>query len=147
MKRPVAIAIILFILGGLTYYFAFTTQPPLVEYERKDELIVLESPVAGSAISSPITITGKARGYWFFEVSFPVSIVDWDGKIIGQYYATAQGDWMTEEFVPFTATFEFEKPEMANDQNYNRGWIILQKDNPSGLPEHDNALEVPIRFK
>lgn len=109
----------------------------------KSDLIVVESPKRGSTISSPVTITGKARGYWFFEASFPITIVDWNGLIIGQGIATAQDEWMTEEFVPFSATITFDLP---SDTPYRRGAIILQKDNPSGLPENDNALEIPITF-
>ena len=53
---------------------------------------------------------------------------------------------MTEEFVPFSAVLEFVTPT-AGDPELNRGTLILQKDNPSGLPEHDDALEIPVVFK
>jgi hypothetical protein len=49
---------------------------------------------------------------------------------------------MTEDFVPFTATIEFETPDYGDI-----GALILKKDNPSGLPEHDDAYEIPVRFK
>lgn len=113
------------------------------QIDAKKDLIVLTSPRAGEKISSPVTLTGKARGYWFFEGSFPVTVVNWDGLIIGEGYATAQGEWMTEEFVPFTASVNF-----TFDPNtpYNSGAIILKKDNPSGLPENDDALEIPVTF-
>jgi len=106
------------------------------------DLIQLTSPMPNEEILSPLTVTGQARGTWFFEATFPVSLVNWDGLIIAEGYATAQENWMTEEFVPFTATLEFIKPDYSN-----RGALILKKDNPSGLPEHDNALEIPILFK
>ena len=111
-----------------------------------EDLIRNVNIAAGDAISSPVTITGEARGYWFFEASFPVTIVDWDGKIIAEHYATAGSDWMTEEFVPFTATVEFNTPS-GNGSLINRGAIILQRDNPSDLPENDAALEIPIVFE
>ncbi|HPN80939.1 MAG TPA: Gmad2 immunoglobulin-like domain-containing protein [bacterium] len=107
----------------------------------KSDLIRLDSPRPNQMINSPLTITGQARGSWFFEASFPVILTDWDGKIIAQTIATAQGDWMTEDFVPFSATVEFDRP--AAGQN---GSLILQKDNPSGLSEYDDALEVPVLF-
>jgi Immunoglobulin-like domain of bacterial spore germination len=111
--------------------------------DAKKDLIVLSSPIPLSQISSPVTLTGKARGYWFFEGSFPVTVVNWDGLIIGEGIATADGEWMTENFVPFTATVNFTfDPETP----YKRGSLILQKDNPSGLPENDDALEIPITF-
>ncbi|HMP67474.1 MAG TPA: Gmad2 immunoglobulin-like domain-containing protein [Candidatus Paceibacterota bacterium] len=114
--------------------------------EEKLDLIILESPRPNTAIKSPVTITGMARGYWFFEASFPITIVDWDGLIIGEGYATADGEWMTTDFVPFSATVDFDKSQIRGQYSMN-GSLILQKDNPSGLPEHDDALEVPIVFQ
>lgn len=101
-------------------------------------------------ILSPLIIEGKARGYWFFEASFPVVLTNWDGLIIAQHYAEAQDEWMTEEFVPFRAVLEFESPVFPGvDENHfsRRGYLVLKKDNPSGLPEHDDALEIPVLFK
>ncbi|MDP4010297.1 MAG: Gmad2 immunoglobulin-like domain-containing protein [Candidatus Spechtbacteria bacterium] len=122
---------------------------------EKINLIRLSSPRPNEVIKSPLTITGEARGYWFFEASFPVILTDWDGKIIAQHYAEAQSEWMTEELVPFKATLQFENPSWDADFS-KRGTLILQKDNPSGLPEHDDltasnaqagALEIPVFFE
>jgi hypothetical protein len=106
------------------------------------ELITLESPKPREKVTTPLVIKGKARGNWFFEASFPVILTNWDGLIIAEGVATADGDWMTEAFVPFTAEIHFEKP--AFDE---RGTLILQKANPSDLPENDDALEIPIVFE
>ncbi|MCF7844064.1 Gmad2 immunoglobulin-like domain-containing protein [Candidatus Gracilibacteria bacterium] len=108
----------------------------------KMNLIRVNNPRPNQVISSPLIIEGEARGFWFFEASFPVVLTDWDGLIIAQGIATANGDWMTENFVPFTAKLEFKNPTYKNN-----GALILRKDNPSGLPEHDDALEIPIIFK
>lgn len=110
---------------------------------NEDPLIVINTPKPQQELSSPISITGKARGNWFFEGSFPITVVNWDGLIIGQGIATAQGEWMTTEFVPFTASISYS---LATGTPYNRGAIILKKDNPSGLPEHDDFREIPIIF-
>lgn len=104
-----------------------------------DDIVVNISE--GQQITSPLTITGKARGSWFFEATAPLTIVNWDGLIIGKSYIQAEGDWMTDEFVPFTGIVEFEKPTYKNN-----GAIILQADNPSGLLENDKAIEIPITF-
>jgi hypothetical protein len=111
------------------------------ETDIKSELIRIFNPVFGEKISSPLKISGEARGTWFFEASFPIFLVDWDGKIIAQGIATAKGDWMTENFVPFEAELTFEKPSYGE-----RGAIILKKDNPSGLSENDDAIEISILF-
>jgi len=115
--------------------------------DSKAHLISLTTPVPLAVIESPLILTGQARGYWYFEADFPVVLVNWDGLIIAEGIATAQDEWMTEEFVPFTATLDFTNPYNAGDPDFMKnGAIILQRDNPSGLPENDDALEVPIRF-
>lgn len=108
---------------------------------EKGDLIRLAQPTANGTVESPLTIQGEARGYWFFEATFPIVLTDLDGLIIAEGYAQAQGDWMTESFVPFAAVIDFETPAYGE-----RGSLILHKANASGLPEHDDALEIPIRF-
>jgi hypothetical protein len=146
---------VVFVLGGLLWWYLdvravqapTTTDDTTVlgasNADAKADVIVVDTPQPNATVSSPLTITGRARGYWFFEASFPIVVTDWDGKIIGQGHAEAQDSWMTEDFVPFVATIEFTVPA---DTAYRRGTLILQKDNPSGLPEHDDALEVPVLF-
>jgi hypothetical protein len=105
------------------------------------DMIQLVQPQPNQEIFSPLTIQGQAKGNWFFEASAPVVVVDWDGLIIGQGYISAQGDWMTEDFIEFTGEIEFENPVL-----YDYGSLILQKANPSDLPANDAALEIPVRF-
>lgn len=90
-------------------------------------------------ISSPITITGEARK-WYFEASFPVELVDGNGKQLAIGPAQAQGDWMTADFVPFTITLTFPKPTTST------GTLIFRNDNPSGLPENQEEYRIPVRF-
>ncbi|MDO8603918.1 MAG: Gmad2 immunoglobulin-like domain-containing protein [bacterium] len=110
----------------------------------KANLIRISSPRPNEAITSPLVVRGEARGNWFFEASFPVVLTNWDGLIVAQGIAQAKGEWMTTDFVPFEATLTF-----VVDKNVysTRGALILKKDNPSGLPEHDDALEIPIVFQ
>ena len=105
---------------------------------EKTDLIRLNHPRPNQTISSPLTISGEARGFWFFEASFPFKLLDAEGKILTQTFATADGEWMTEEFVPFMATVEFSSTVSGS------GLLILERDNPSGLPEHDDSLVVPL---
>ena len=115
--------------------------------ENKTNLIRVNQPMVESFIASPLQIEGEARGNWFFEASFPVSLVNWDGVIIAEGVAEAQGEWMTEDFVPFKVNLEFTNPYNVGDPDFMKsGTLILRKDNPSGLPENDDALEIPIRF-
>ena len=111
------------------------------------DLITLTTPLPNSVVANPLLIFGSARGNWYFEGSFPIVLTNWDGLIIAEGYATALGEWMTEDFVPFSATLEFTSPYPGKGQDFmKRGSLILKKDNPSGLPENDDALEIPIQF-
>lgn len=108
---------------------------------EKADLIRISNPRPNQVIKSPLAITGEARGNWYFEASFPVVLTNWDGLIIAHGIAQAKSDWMTTDFVPFEAVLTF-----TVDKNVysNRGSLILRKDNPSDLPEHDDALEIPV---
>lgn len=132
---------------------------------EKIDLIKLTAPRPNEIIKSPVTIEGEARGNWFFdgstaltinpeqnrrvETSFPVKLWDVNGKELAVGIAQAQLDgsadssdtWMTEGFVPFKATLEFDSPEIK------KGLLILEKDNPSGLKENEDSLRIPIRFE
>jgi len=97
---------------------------------------------ARDKITSPLKITGEVKGGWFFEGSFPINLVDWDGKIIATGLAEAKGEWMTTDYVSFTSEIKFTKPLGSN----LRGAIIFKKDNPSGLSTNDKSYELPISF-
>ena len=85
-------------------------------------------------------LKGKARGQWFFEASFPVELKDENFKTIKEHFATAEGNWMTENFVSFSDTIEFESPASKT------GYLILHKANPSGLPENADSDTVKVNF-
>lgn len=107
--------------------------------EKKD-MIRINAPRENEIITSPLTVKGEARGAWFFEASFPVKVLDENGVLLGIGVAQAEGQWMTENFVPFTAVVEFTAPSTE------MGSLILEKDNPSGIAEHVDELRVPIMF-
>ena len=95
----------------------------------------------GDLVTSPLTVTGEARGTWYFEATFPVRVLDGSGKVLAAGPAQATSDWMTTDYVPFTATLAFKAPASAT------GTLVLAKDNPSGMPEKDDEVRIPIRFK
>lgn len=116
------------------------------QIDEQADMITVTLPPAGSYVASPLQISGEARGTWYFEGDFPVLLTDWNGVIIAEHFATAQGEWMTEEFVPFTAELEFESPYQPGFDASKRGWLILQRDNPKGDPALDAAVEIPVWF-
>lgn len=90
-------------------------------------------------ISSPLNMTGQAR-LWYFEASFPIQVLDANGIVLGSGIAQAQGDWMTENFVPFKATIIFATSTTET------GTLVLKKDNPSGLEKYNAHISIPIKF-
>ncbi|MBY0328474.1 Gmad2 immunoglobulin-like domain-containing protein [Patescibacteria group bacterium] len=127
------------VTGGATSDTSgLTPEPaPVAGHDR----IVVTSPVMGkSSISSPLMLTGEAAG-WYFEGSFPVDLTDDTGKIIAQGYVTAQGDWMTSDFVPFKGTLEFTVPS-----GVTHGYLVFKKDNPSDNRQLDDSFSLPVIF-
>lgn len=123
---------------------------PTIAYSggASGEIIIIDSLIPGDEVSSPLEISGSAVGSWYFEASFPIIVVNWDGLIIGEGYATAQDDWMTEEMVPFRADVSFDVPGRIPTGFYEaRGAVIFKNDNPSGEPGRDMAVEIPVIFR
>lgn len=108
----------------------------------RSEHLVLDEPAPGQVVTSPLTVRGRARGTWFFEGDFPIELRDARGELEATHYATAQGEWMTEDFVPFEGRLEFPKPEQPR-----RGVLVLRKDNPSDDRSLDDAVEIPVTFR
>lgn len=136
----ILIILIVLIIFSVFYFFS---APPINEYENQpignDEIQII-TPRQNSEISSPLHVTGSAKGTWFFEASFPVQVYDSDLKLLGYGIVSAKDDWMTENFVPFSGDISFE------DSKISSGWVRFKKDNPSGLAENDASFDVPVVF-
>jgi len=136
MKNKILIIIIVLILLGAAWFVL-----RFVIDEEESALIKIDNPKPNQAIESPLFVKGKARGSWYFEASFPVKLFDDNGFLLGARPAQALGDWMTEDFVDFSVTFPFAAPSTPT------GRLVLEKDNPSGLPENADELIIPVYFK
>lgn len=148
--KLITLAILIVLTAGTIAYFLtqrtvlpashvkapVTNTPP----DAHADLIRVDSPKSGEIVTSPLQVSGTARGTWYFEASFPVKLFDANGDLIVSTPASAKGDWMTTEFVPFTATLTFSQPKTAT------GTLVLEKDNPSGLPQYEDRISIPVRF-
>jgi hypothetical protein len=99
--------------------------------------IVIDAPKSGAVVPKAFTVTGKAPGSWYFEASFPIQIHDANNNKVGQGIATALSDWMTTGDVAF-------KADITIDSYTGPATLVLIKDNPSGLPEYDDSVSIPI---
>ena len=96
------------------------------------------TPAKRATVKRSFDIAGSAPGNWYFEASFPIQVRDANNAVIGRAVARAEGDWMTEKLVPFKAT-------VTLDAGYSgTADLILLRDNPSGLPENDDSVTIPI---
>lgn len=147
MKSTLTIfGLVLVLAAGLfAGYYAATHRPSTVGIVTPtptvENMIVLDSPKPGSTVSSPLKLTGRARGNWYFEASFPVILKKADGTVLVTVPAEAQADWMTTDWVPFQVTLTFP-PQPAG----TTGTLVLKKDNPSGEPQFDDSRIIPIVF-
>lgn len=107
--------------------------------DTQSEVLVID-PSPNQKVASPLKITGKARGSWFFEGSLSAELFDQDRKSIGTASLQANGEWMTEELVPFEGELSFTLPPGST------GTLILKNANPSGLPENEKKLLIPLSF-
>ncbi len=148
MKKIIWLLVFLVVAIGALFYFRNETNvsdpaqevlPPQITYiNASKDLIEVELPFPGAVTGKEFGVIGKARGYWFFEGSFPIELLDKDGKLLATSIAQAEGGWMTEDFVPFKALIK------APIDYIGPATLILRKDNPSGLPENDASISFPI---
>lgn len=110
------------------------------EQEAASNMIEVEQPLPDQNIRSPLTIRGEAKGYWYFEGTFVAKLYDASDNLLAEQPVEAQDHWTTEDFVPFEATIPFDAPD---DQ---RGRLVLERANPSGLPENDQSYAIPVNF-
>lgn len=103
-------------------------------------LIQVATPTPAMLVTNPMEISGQARGFWFFEASFPAKIVDANGVELAAFSIETTDDWMTEEFVNFSVTVPFATSTTAT------GTLILHNSNPSGEEKYDEELLIPIQF-
>lgn len=126
------------IIYGVIYYYSIKNPSPIPPVG--DMLIKVDNPQPNQNMQSPFVVKGQAKGVWYFEATFPVKLLDEKGNIIKQTFAQAQGDWMTENFVPFESTLTF-----SIDKN-QKGTLVLEKDNPSGLSENEKEIRIPVNL-
>lgn len=119
-----------------------TTPKEIALNSEKGVVIYVTLPNTKVATGSPLQISGRAPGNWFFEASAPVTLTNWDGLIIGESFVTAEGDWMTTDYVPFKGEIIFPEGNL-----YNRGFLIFKKDNASGEPQFDDSAELQVTIK
>lgn len=102
------------------------------------DTIVVTSPRPHEILESPIILEGEAQGAWYFEGSFPVTLLDMEGNLIAAGFVQSQGEWMTEDFVAFEGSLAY-----AADVE-TKAILVMREDDPSGEGMNDQFIEIPV---
>ena len=151
MNRYIQLAILIVLAAAALFLIPHKPQAPVTNTNQQQQSdqdeeeftpeVVVDQPKYGDLVTSPMTVSGKAKGFWFFEANIPVELKDANGKSLVKQGLHAGGDWMTSDYVPFSGTLTFPQPETEF------GVLIIEKDNPSGDPANDSSFAVPVKFK
>jgi len=139
--------VVVLLAGAAAGYFLASNstdmKPGVTPTPAVENMIVIDGPKPGTSVTSPLKVTGRARGTWYFEASFPVELKDMNGQQLALAPAQALSDWMTTDWVPFEVTLVFSVTATTTES----GTLILHKDNPSGEPQNDDFRSVPVKLK
>lgn len=100
--------------------------------------IIITKPQPHSEIYSPLEITGKARGSWFFEAVIEIELLK-AGKTLARTFGKAKGNWMTDDYVDFSATLKFSEVTETG-----KAELRFSNSNPSGKKELKKSFKVPV---
>lgn len=96
-------------------------------------------PLPNELVQSPIIVRGDAKASWFDRGEFTVKLLDANQKVITAVGATALGSTNTTSYIPYIATVNFSTQAQ-------RGYLVLQKDDPDGGPAEAASIIIPVRF-
>jgi germination protein M len=104
------------------------------DFENVTPLILVESPVPGAAVTSPLVVAGISNT---FEANVRYSVTDPEGLILDEGFTTATAG--TGTWGEFSFTVEF-----ATDRTGLGAVIVFQDDMNTGEPR--DVYEVPVRI-
>jgi hypothetical protein len=98
-------------------------------------------PQPNTKVTNPLSVKGTAPSNWFFEGQIHLKVVDENKNIIAGAAGTevTPGSWMEDKPVEFMGTITFTT-------SAKKGFLIIENDNPSGLPENQKSYEIPVTF-
>jgi Immunoglobulin-like domain of bacterial spore germination/Sporulation and spore germination len=104
------------------------------DLEQVTPPIFVESPTVGETVTSPLHITGTANT---FEATFRVDVVDWDGRIVAEQFATATSGSGERGTFDVTVPFEVDRP--------GGSLIVFERSAEDGSQQH--VVEIPLDLR
>ncbi|KKS60743.1 MAG: hypothetical protein UV26_C0002G0069 [candidate division WWE3 bacterium GW2011_GWF2_42_42] len=101
-KKPFILLLILTVLTCIGIILTYTIKKPIptnpvTQNKVETPKIIVDYPKPNDIVTSPLIVKGRARGTWFFEGDFPVTLYYGVGEDFVDTYATAKTEWMTED--------------------------------------------------
>jgi germination protein M len=104
------------------------------DFEDVTPAILVESPLPGETVTSPLRATGTANT---FEATFEYDLVDADGKVIAHHFVTATSGSGTRGTFDFTAPFHVDRPGPGK-------LVVYERSAENGARIH--VSEIPLRL-
>ena len=133
----VAISILAFMSNKKDAPIVVTPMPTPEVTGLKDDLVSF-SIAPGAKVKGVMDATGVLKNAYFFEANIRVDILDTNKQTLREGFGTATTEWMTTGPVSFKTKLDFSG--LATGP----GFIAIRNDNPSGLPENDKEIFIPI---
>lgn len=111
----------------------------IFDAKKLNKLVVMTFPEKGDSIESPVKISGRVSGRWFFDGTLIGRITDTDGNILGQGPLIAEDDWTTEKNVNFEGIIPFSTSKSKG------GYVIVGTDDLESSGDIP-AYKIPILF-
>jgi hypothetical protein len=106
----------------------------LTDYEEQTPSVLVQSPLAGDPVSSPLRARGTANT---FEATFSFEILDEDGELLAGDFVTATSGTGTR------GTFEFEQPFVVEEER-DGTLVVFELSAEDG--SRMNEVEIPLRL-
>ncbi len=113
-------------------------------YHPRNKQIISESDLVSfsilpnSAVHGVISYRGIIKNNYFFEGNIRINILNMNKQILKESHATATTDWMTSGPVSFEGVIDLSMLPKGP------AYMEIHNDNPSGLPENDKSILIPI---
>ncbi|MEK6275684.1 MAG: GerMN domain-containing protein [Actinomycetota bacterium] len=103
------------------------------DYKDLLPVIVVSRPIAGSRVTSPVTVSGSAN---VFEANVTVKILDADGRVIGSTFTTATCGTGCRGTYSVNARFRTDHEQS--------GTIVVSDDDAAGTGKPPHEVRVPV---
>jgi hypothetical protein len=114
------------------------TVSPIAPDAPLSSVVVVTSPLPHATVDVSFVVEGRAPVGWFSESVFPIQVRDENNNVIARATAHGPTAWKKSTALSWSATVTVLGPYTGP------ATLILLRNNPSGLPENDDAVTIPI---